>query len=219
MAPKLKTILQNSLKFLRWESGDRELLQSVSEKVIGTTLVVVIAWHLIATLFWPQIFSPKLYFITIVMIVLTIVAMRLLKNYYLLGQFIWLAGFASLIITAYDYFQQPEIVLLFIFLPIMTEVMLGLYPTLILEAGILLLAGFWNQIPFFPPLPPSYNLVIMLSTMAATVLGWGISYNLINSIEAAALHYNEAVRRLEEARKHRAEISVLLKMSTTPITN
>ncbi len=207
----VKTTLRGIIKFLRWETGDRELLQSVSQKVMVTTLAVVIAWHLVATLVWPQIFSPSLYFITISMIVLTVIATRLLRSLYLLAQMVWVAGLAALITLAYTYYQKPEITLLLIFIPIMSEVMLGIKPTLLIEVVLLLLTGLWNQLGFLPPLPLNYNVVIMLATLASTALGWGISNNLITSIEAASLHYNEAVKRLEEARKHRAEISVLLK--------
>lgn len=211
MLLKIKKILRKGLETLRWKTGDRELLQSVAQKVMGTTLAVGIAWHLVATLVWPQTFSPSLYLITVVLIILTVIALNLLKIYYLLGQIIWLAGLATLIILAYGFYQQPEITFLFIFLPIMSEVMLGLKPTLLLEGIILLAAGFWNRIPFLLPLPPHYELVIIISTLASTALGWGISYNLITSIEAASMHYNEAIQRLNEAREHRAEISVLLK--------
>lgn len=207
----VKTTLNQIIKFLRWETGDRELLQSVSQKVMITTLVVEIAWHLVATLVWPQVFSPNLYFITVSMIVLTILATRLLRPLYLLAQLVWAAGLAALVTLAYSYYQKPEITLLLIFIPIMSEVMLGIKPTLVIEGILVLWAGLWNRFGFLPPLPPNYNIVIIIATLASTALGWGISNNLITSIEAASLHYNEAVRRLEEARKHRAEISVLLK--------
>ena len=41
-----------------------------------------------------------------------------------------------------------------------------------------------------------------------------MSSNLISAIEASSYHYNEAVRRLEETRQHRAQISVLLREQT-----
>jgi signal transduction histidine kinase/CheY-like chemotaxis protein len=54
-------------------------------------------------------------------------------------------------------------------------------------------------------------LAIVIITLFTTVLGWGILNNLISSIEAASYHYKEALHNLNEAREHRAEISVLLK--------
>lgn len=196
---------------MRWETEDRELLQSVAQKVMGTTLAVYGAWHIVATLVWPEIFSPSLYFISLLMIVIGFIAFRLLKRYYLVAQLIWNFGLGFLIVTAYRYYQHPEIVLLFIFLPIMAEVMMGIKPTIILVSTITLLSVFWNKLPFMPLLPQEYTVVLVISTLISTVLGWGISYNLVASIEASSHHYREAVQRLNEAREHRAEISVLLK--------
>lgn len=58
--------MRRLLALLRWETEDRELLQSVARKVMGTTLGVYAAWHIIATLGWPEIFSPSLYLISAV---------------------------------------------------------------------------------------------------------------------------------------------------------
>ncbi len=196
---------------MRWETEDRELLQSVAQKVMGTTLAVYIAWHIVATLVWPEIFSPSIYLISLFMIIIGFASIRLLERYYLLSQLIWDIGLGFLIITAYHYYHHPEIVLLFIFLPIMAEVMMGIKPTAILVGTIILLSVFWNRLPFIPLLPQEYVIVLVIATLVSTVLGWGISYNLVSSIEASSHHYREAVQRLNEAREHRAEISVLLK--------
>lgn len=211
MAFKLKWSLRKLLSVIRWETEDRELLQSVSQKVMGTTLAVYMAWHIIGTLGWPEIFSPSLYVITLGMAAIGICCFRLLRNFYLLSQVIWNLGLSAMIILAVHFYRKPEIVLLFALLPIMAEVMIGFKPTLILEIGIIGLALGWNSISFFPHLPANYHVVLVLASLASTVLGWGISYNLVASIEASSHHYREAVKRLDEAREHRAEISVLLK--------
>ena len=211
MATKLKWSLRKFLSVIRWETEDRELLQSVSQKVMGTTLAVYMSWHIIATLGWSEIFSPSLYVITLGMALIGICSFRLLRNFYLLSQVIWNLGLSAMIVLAYAYYRKPEIILLFSLLPIMAEVMIGFKPTLILELGIIGLALGWNSISFFPLLPDNYRVVLILASLASTVLGWGISYNLVASIEASSHHYREAVKRLDEAREHRAEISVLLK--------
>lgn len=211
MAFKLKWSLRKLMTFISWETEDRELLQSVAHKVMGTTLAVYAAWHIIATLGWPDIFSPSLYLITLGMAAIGILCFKLMQNYYLLSQISWNLGLAAMIVLAYGNYHRPEIVLLFIFLPIMAEVMMGFKPALILEAGILLLALFWNRMIILPPLSGNYHLVLIFATLISTALGWGISYNLVASIEASSHHYREAIQRLNEAREHRAEISVLLK--------
>src|SRR5512133_2534448 len=124
MPTKIKWSLRKLLSFMRWETEDRELLQSVAQKVMGTTLAVYVAWHIVATLVWPETFSPSLYLISLAMLIIGFVSLRLLERYYLFSQLLWNIGLGFLIITAYHYYHRPEIVLLFIFLPIMAEVMM-----------------------------------------------------------------------------------------------
>ncbi len=207
----MKWTLRRLLALLRWETEDRELLQSVARKVMGTTLAVYAAWHIIGTLGWPEIFSPSLYLISAGMALVGILAMRLVGNYYLLAQLVWNIGLSAMLFLSFQFYHRPESLLLFIFLPIMSEVMMGLKPAIVLEAAIIILAVTWNRIGFLAPLPDPYPVVLILSSLASTALGWGISYNLVASIEASSHHYREAVQRLNEAREHRAEISVLLK--------
>ena len=203
--------MRKLLALIRWETEDRELLQSVAQKVMGTTLGVYFAWHIVATLSWPQIFSPSLYLITLGMAVIGLLAFRLLKNYYFLAQMVWNIGLLVIILLAYHFYAQPEILLLLCFLPIMGEVMMGLKPALALEGVLLLIILIWNNISFLPVVSRDYQIVLSIATIASTALGWGISYNLVASIEASSHHYREAIKRLNEAREHRAEISVLLK--------
>jgi len=211
MAYKLKWTIRKLLMIIRWETEDRELLQSVAQKVMGTTLGVYLAWHIIATLVWPQVFSPSIYLITIFMALIGISAFRLLNNFYFLAQIVWNLGISAMIILAYCFYGQPQVLLLFCFLPIMAEVMMGIKPALVLEALIILIALTWNLIWVSHPIFDHYQVVLIIASMASTALGWGISYNLVASIEASSLHYREAMKRLNEAREHRAEISVLLK--------
>ncbi len=211
MSFRLKWIMRKIVSFLRWEKEDRELLQSVSQKVMGTTLGVYGCFHIIATLGWPAVFSPSLYLISLGMLIVGIFSLRLLKKYYLLAQIVWNVGLTAMILLSLSRYQHSEIVLLFCFLPIMAEVMLGFKQALILEAGLIALALIWPHFEILPPLKEAYTTVLILSTLASTVVGWGISHNLIISIEAASQHYREALQRLNEAREHRAEISVLLK--------
>ncbi|PKN90019.1 MAG: hypothetical protein CVU45_04690, partial [Chloroflexi bacterium HGW-Chloroflexi-7] len=211
MTFKLKWTFRKLLSIIRWETEDRELLQSVAKKVIGTTLGVYLAWHIVATLGWPQIFSPSIYLLTLIMVIIGLSVFRLLIHFYLFAQLIWNVGVSVVIMLAFFIYKQPQVLLLFCFLPIMAEVMMGLKPALLLEGIIISLLLAWNQIWLTQPIPDNYQVVVILATLASTALGWGISYNLVASIEASSLHYREAMKRLNEAREHRAEISVLLK--------
>ena len=211
MPVKENSALKRLMGLLRWETDDPELLQTIAKRVILTTLSVEITWHIIATLFWTEIFSPSMYAITILMILISVAALLLQRKFYFLAQIIWYLGLSVLITLAFRFYQKPEILLLFIFIPIMAEVLVGIKITFILDIGIALLVLFWNRLGFVPFLPDAYEIVIVLSVIVSTALGWGISYNLVLSVEMASHHYREARERLNEAREQRAEISVLLK--------
>jgi signal transduction histidine kinase/CheY-like chemotaxis protein len=211
MPSRFQKLIHSLSVFLHWESQDRELMQSISRKVMGTTIGTYLIWHIIATLVWPQVFSPSLYLVTLIMILTTVAAYYLLERIYLLAQVAWFAGLTAALITAFGFYQRPEILLGFAFLPFMGEVMLGMRPALVLDGFLALLTLAWSRIDFIVPFPTGYLVVIYLVLAASTALGWGIMDNLISSIEAASYHYREAVQRLNEAREHRAEISVLLK--------
>lgn len=197
--------------FFRWETEDRELLQSVSHKVMGTTIGAYVIWHLVATLGWPQFFSPSLFLISFIMLATAGLAWLSLDNYYLIAQIIWFVGLGIAVLLGYYFYQSPDVLFLLAFFPLMSEVMLGMVPTAVVEGFIILLAFTWGINPLLPPLLPPYQLAVVIVTVVSMILGWGILDNLISSIEAASYHYREAVQRLNEAREHRAEISVLLK--------
>ena len=198
-------------EFFRWGAEDRELLQSISQKVMGTTIGTYLVWYIVATLGWPQVFSPSLFLVSFIMIATAGLAWLSLNKYYLLAQIIWFVGLGIAVLMGYYFYQSPDILFLLAFFPLMSEVMLGMVPTAVVEGLIIFLAFTWNINPLLPPLSPSYQLAIVIVTVVSMILGWGILDNLISSIEAASYHYKEALRRLNEAREHRAEISVLLK--------
>ena len=210
MRAGIKTIPHKIAGIFRWESEDRELLQSISHKVMGTTIAAYLIWHMVATLGWPQFFSPSLFLITLIMVVTTGLAWKSLENYYLLAQIIWFLGLTVALVLSYYFYQSPDILFLFAFFPLMSEVMLGMIPTTVIAGIIIILAFTWNINPLLPYLPSSYQLAMVIVNLVTMVLGWGILDNLISSIDAASYHYKEALLRLNEAREHRAEISVLL---------
>ncbi len=195
----------------RREIEDAELLQSTSRKVILTTSAIYLLWHFIATLGWPAVFSPSLWSCTLLMLCVILLSLRLLGRHLYAAHAVWFAGLGGTILLAYSLYLRPEIAFLLALFPMMAEVMLGLRATVIVEAAILLLAFLWGKIPFHQPLPGGYPLAVGLLSLATTLLGWGLADNLVSAIEASSYHYREALKRLEEARQHRAEISVLLK--------
>ncbi len=196
---------------LKQEPVDFELLYSTSRKVVLTTSAIYIFWHIVATLGFPAIFSPSLWLCSLSMIITVALTLILMPRRLRDSQIVWFFGLSITIVIAFVLYDQPEISLIFLFLPMMAEVMMGLNPALVLEGCLLFLVLIWNGISFLPVLPIPYMLGVGLGSIFSTMLGWGLSDNLISAIESSNYHYAEAVKHLEGTRQHRAEISSLLK--------
>lgn len=189
----------------------RELYQSSSRKIIWTVAGVYLVWHMLATLFWTELFSPDLWLCTVVMVATVWGALHLLSRSYMLAQAVWFIGLSLTVMIAYNLFHRPEIALTLVFLPMMAFAMMGLRGALGVELLVVWIATAWNTLPWMAPLPAGYQTGVAIASLAATALGWGIADNLISANEASSFHYHEALERLEEARRHRAEVSSLLK--------
>ncbi len=199
-------------KFLsRPRSETEEMLLSTSRKIIITSAAIYLGVHFIATLFWTDIFSPRLWLVTLIMLATLILSLRILPRNQTLGKGLWFTGLSAAVLTAYHLFPAPEILLLFAVFPMMAEVMLGVRGTLIIAGILLVFIFFLPHIPFQQPVDNQYRLVLLIATLAGGIFGWALSDNLISANETANYHYYEALKRLEETRRHRAEISVLLK--------
>ncbi len=180
-----------------------ELLQSTARNLIYTLAGLYTALHIIATLGWPQIFSPSLWLISLSMVLLVYLVLRLLPRHYLLAQSLWLSGLGGLIWMAYRLYGKPETLLLWAILPLIAAVTLGergaLGITLLLSAAAVILPG------------GSSRIAIFLAVWFALVFGWGISRNLLSALDSASYHYRQTRKLLEETRQHRARISRMLK--------
>ncbi|MBP7227681.1 MAG: response regulator [Longilinea sp.] len=200
-----------SWAFWRREAEALELLQSNARKVALTTAAIYLVFHILATLGWPQIFSPRIWAASLLMALVTTLTLQLLERNYWLSQFIWLTGLTLVVLVLYGLYGHAEIILLLTVLPLMAEVTIGLAGTLVLEGLLVALALNLWRLPGLPWLPAGYDVLLTLTLLASGALGWGLSDNLMSATDAAFYHYREALRRLEETRAHRAEISVLLR--------
>ena len=190
---------------------ERELLVSTSRSIISIVAVIYTLWHFIATLTWPEIFSPSLWLSTILMLVIVVAALRLLNYHYLAAQIVWLGGLTVIIFQAYATYQQPEVLLLLIFLPLMAIMTVGTYGTVMTVALIFVATIVLPRALDLPSIPSSYLIGILLGSVFTTLFGWGISNNLFTAIDASSFHFQEARKHLEDARHHQAEVSRMLK--------
>jgi len=189
----------------------QELLESTSKYIIYSTSSIYLVFHFIVSLFYPRIFSPKLWICTFIFLVTFIGTLLILRYTYVPAQVFWLVGVSLTILSAFFLFNRVEILFLFAVLPFMTISTIGLSGTIIVEILILCLTLILPGTGWFSTLPAGYPFAIIFVCIFAGVFGWGISNNLNSAIENASFHYFEARKRLQETREHRAEISRMLK--------
>jgi signal transduction histidine kinase/CheY-like chemotaxis protein len=193
------------------EESSKELLLSTSQYVVFSTGAVYLLFHFIASLFYPDVFSPRLWICTSIMLVTFLLTLFLMKRVYILAQTIWLLGITITVMSAYHIFGRAEILFLLSVLPLMAIVTLGVSGTFILEILLAIFALILPRFPGIPALSSGYSFGLIFSFIFSGVFGWGVSSNMLSAIESSSFHYFEARRRLEETRKHRAEISRMLK--------
>ena len=200
-----------SIKTLLSSDTERELFHSTSRSIIYIITGIYIVWHFIATLTWPEIFSPSLWTSSLMMLVIVLVALRLLENHYLLAQVVWLGGLMGVIFQAFVIYQQPEVLLLLIFLPLISIMTVGYYGAALTVAAIILVTFVLPGIFNMPTIPGSYRIGISLGSLFTSLFGWGLSNNLFTAVDASSFHFQEARKLLEETRHHRAEVSRMVK--------
>lgn len=195
----------------RGDSESRQLLQSTSRSLILTIGGLYLIWHFVATLGWPQIFSPSLWLVSVLMLCVVMITLRLLTAHFMLAQSFWLGGLMAAVFLAHSLYQQPIVLFLLAFLPLIAIVTIGVNGALV---TVLAVWGIISWLPghwMFPELPSGYAIGIVLGSVFTAVFGWGLSNNLLSALEAASYHFREARRLLEETRERRAEISRMLK--------
>lgn len=185
-----------------------DLIRSVGKRVIYTIGGLYLAAHIIATLGFPDIFSPGIWAVSVYMLALVAASAYLVDRKYVFSQLLWLAGLAGAIMLAYVIFGHPAIVLSLVSLPLIAVVTLGGWGAF---AAIVFISALAFVLSGMNAVPSGYGVGIMLGGIAVAVFGWSLSSSLLNALDAASYHYHEARRFLAETQEHRAEISRVLK--------
>jgi len=193
------------------ESETRELMLTTSRNIIFTTGVLYMTWHFIATLAWPKIFNPTIWFVSISVLILVFSTIKLIERSYLSAQLIWQVGLAFVIMLAYEIYLHPEITLILVFLPLIATATIGRWGTLVVEGFIIILILITQRIDLLTPLDSGYVVGVILGSIFTGFFGWGLSNNLFSALSSSSFHYQRARELLDETRDHRAEISRMLK--------
>ncbi|GAB4536636.1 MAG: hypothetical protein Fur0018_27300 [Anaerolineales bacterium] len=183
-----------------------DLLRSTARNLVHTLAALYVLFHMVATLWWPHDFTPSLWAVTFGMMAVVAATLWLLPRAYLLSQAVWMGGLAALTWLAFRLYAAPEILLLWILLPLMGPFTLGMRGALGTTGtlwALTWLIGGW--------LSPGYAATLRVGGLCSVALGWGLSSNLLSALDSASYHYHQARKLLEETRQHRANISRMLK--------
>ena len=199
------------MNWLNTPNTDSELhglLRSAGQKLIYTIGGLYFIGHVIATLAFPQIFTPGIWGISFYMLILVVLSLLLIQRRYFLSQIFWLCGLAGAIVLAFFVFKQTEIIFLLIALPLMAVVTLGISGAVV---AVLCVLTITDIMILTVGIPTAYAGIILFGSTAIAIFGWSLSSNLLDALEAASYHYGEARRLLGETQNHQAEIGLILK--------
>lgn len=185
-----------------------EVIHEGGKKLIYTIGGLYLLAHIIATLGFPDLFSPQIWLLSIYMFALVLGCVYLIERSYLVSQILWLLGLMGAVLLAVWLFSFPLALFLLAFLPLLAAVSLG-YGGAIIAVLLITLVAF--GLSWFQVFPVTYGWGIFLAGSAMTLFGWGLLSSLLGALDAASYHYREARRFLAETQKHRAQISQMLK--------
>jgi signal transduction histidine kinase/CheY-like chemotaxis protein len=190
------------------DSEFHELMRSTARNIVYSVSGLYMVWHIFATLFYPQRFSPSLWLISLYMLGIITLTLYLFLHRYLLAQAVWQIGLIVAILLAYIIYKEPNILLALAALPLIVVVSLGTPLTVLM---LIVVNVIMATIVEYEQLPKIYNISLLIGSTFSATFGWGISSNLLSALNSASYHYHEMARLLEETQNHRAEVSRLLK--------
>src|SRR5689334_21912023 len=102
-----------------------DLLEDISRVIIWSITGMYAIWHVVANVLWSRQLASKVSLTTVLWGLLVYACLSMLPRRYWLAQIVWHGGLVLIITVAIVLYQQPEISLLFIFLPLTAVVTMG----------------------------------------------------------------------------------------------
>lgn len=187
-----------------------QLLQTTLRNLVLTIGGVYLAWHLVATVTWPDRAGWKTWLVTPIVLLSCGLALRLLPKRMLVAQVVWQLGLAGAITLALYVFQRPEIAFFYALLPLMAVIAAGPWAGLLAEGAVVGLAWGVSGWPF-PPLPAGYPAGIAVCGAFTGLLGWAAAHTFLTAMQWYLSSSQQARENMEEARRHRAQLARLVK--------
>ncbi|HEU4325721.1 MAG TPA: hybrid sensor histidine kinase/response regulator [Roseiflexaceae bacterium] len=189
----------------------RELFRSTMRAVILMLSAIYLAWHLVATVVWPNELGDGMWVLSAVFAPLSFAALWLLPRWPVLAQALWQGGLAVLIVLAVLIFKRPEPAFLAALLTLMAVVSAGWLAGLLAQVLVTALAFVLSQGLFDPALSPAYATGVVVGAAIAGLLGWAATRALATMAHWSFSGYAQAQAHAEQAQNHRAELAQTLK--------
>lgn len=182
-----------------------ELLQSTSRLII-LAVGAIYAGFVYATAVWPDQMAVQVWSIAPVVALTCLAAFWLLARRFRLAQIVLQVGLGAAIVFGLYISRQPEVVLFAALLPLIAAVTLGWSAGLVVEG--LVAATVWQlaRSPAMPYLSPPLVVATILGGACTGLLGWASGRALLTVTEWSLYSYQEARKKVEEARDQRLEL-------------
>src|SRR6266508_1751088 len=116
------------------KSAISEIFETISRRFILIIGVLYLVWHVFAAVSWSGPLAARTYAITAVFLAAGCASLYLLKVNFLAAQIVWELGLALSIAMGAVFYQEPMLLLLLVFLPLLAVISVDLYFGIAMEA-------------------------------------------------------------------------------------
>jgi signal transduction histidine kinase/CheY-like chemotaxis protein len=185
-----------------------DLLHSTLRTLIFTISgICVIAWYVVMAVLGRQSqMVLSVWYVLLIIITSSALALRLLSKRFLAGQLTWLVGLTAAIVLATYLLQQPQIAFFLAFLPLLTTVTLNWQAGLVAEGLVAVLAWWLAHSQLMPAPFASYGPIVILGGAVSGVLGWAATHTLLTMTHWSLYSYERARKETEQVRDQQMEL-------------
>jgi len=182
-----------------------ELMQSTLRALIWATIGICGVWYVLANMTAWDEYLLEISLVLLALVAFAVVAFHILERRLLAAQIVWLIGLFTATTLAIYLFQRPDIAFLYMLLPCIAAVMIGVWGGAIAEVlvvGMLIWLARQLVLPAFT----SYIPLIAGGGVIAGVLGGAAMYSLLTVTQWSLYSFERARNEMEEGREQRMEL-------------
>ncbi len=195
-------------------SDSKDSVNDMLESMLRRTIVIVLGgmltWFAIVGMVWPRLISPQVWLILALVGGLGWACYQLIGRRLMLAQVLWQVGLMIVVTLVVLLFDQPELILLYVLLPLTAVLTIGAGAGICVGATVIVLLS-WLEGSVTLGLSPALTLTVGVVAVLCGMIGWAFS-NILSTVTHWSLAgYEQANRHMREAQNHRAELAQTLK--------